>query len=721
MTIPETLHIGFQHHQAGRLAEAEALYRQVLAVRPDHAGALHLLGLIAHQVGRHDLAVEWIRRAILLNPKDPFAHFNLGEAYCATRRSEEAIEAYRRALELKPDFPEAHHNLGAALAGRGQLDEAAVEYRHALKLRPDFPEAHNNLGTVLYNRDQPDEAIPAYHSALKLRPDYPEANYNLGNALKDFGRFDEAVTAYHRALESKPNFAEACNNLGSALLKLGEFDEAMAAYRRAIELKSDSPMAHNNLGVALMERGKLDESLGEFYRAIELKPDYPDAHNNLGAALKRRGQLDEAIVAMRRALGFKPGYACAHSNLIYTLHFHPDHDAMIISEEYQRWNRQFGDPLKRFILPHANDRGLERRLRIGYVSPDFRDHPVGRYVMPLFERHDRERFEILCYSGVLRPDWMTERLRTLAQGWRTTVGVSDARLAETICADGVDILVDLALHTADNRLPVFARHSAPVQVTWLGHAGSTGLPSIGYRLTDSHMDPPGEPPDWSAEEPIRLPDCWCCYDPLGESPEISALPAFLGQRVTFGSLNNFAKVNEGVLTLWAQILEAVKGSRLLMLCPEGSMRERVRAFFGARGIGEEGVELVGARPRWAYLELFHRIDLALDPFPFSGMTTTCDALWMGVPVLTMPGALPASRAGLSLLSNVGLSELVASSEEDYVRIAVELAGNIPRLAELRATLRARMQASPLMDAPRFARNVEAAYRSMWARWCRTPK
>jgi len=345
---------------------------------------------------------------------------------------------------------------------------------------------------------------------------------------------------------------------------------------------------------------------------------------------------------------------------------------------------------------------------------------VGRFLLPLLERHDREQFEILCYSGVVWPDNVTERFRALAGGWRTTLGISDARLAEMIREDGVDILVDLALHTAGNRLPVFALQPAPVQVSWLGYPGGAGLPGIGYRLTDAYMDPPGKSPAGSVEEPVRLPGCWCCYQPVGNAPEITALPAFSAGGVTFGSLNNFAKVHEGVLALWARVLEAAPGSRLLMFCPEGRARERVRAFFAARRIAKERVELAPHLPRLEYLKLYHRIDIGLDPFPCNGMTTTCDALWMGVPVLTLPGDTPISRAGLSILTSVGLEELAASSEEDYVRIAADLVTDLPRLADLRATLRHRMLASPLMDAPRFARNVEAAYRSMWQRWCASP-
>jgi len=751
MTIPQAFDLAVKHHRAGRLAEAEALYRQILSAQPHHAGALHFLGLIAHGAGRHRLAVDLMRQSITFDPDNPIAHSNLGEACRAIGRVDEAMDACRRAIQIMPDFPNAHLNLGNALRDRGDLDQAVAAFRRALQLKPDYlealgnlghalrecgrldeavaafrralqikpdlPEAHYNLAIALREAGQLDEAIAANRRAVELRPGFPNAHSNLGNALRERGQLDDAIAECRRALQLKPDFPEAHNNLGNALRDRGQLDEAMAAYRSALQFKPDYPEAHYNLGVALRERGRLDEAIVAYQSALQRKPDFPEAHNNLGDALKELGELDEAIASFRRAFQRTPEFAAARSNLVYALHFHPNHDQRTIAEEHGRWNRQFSDPLKQLLQPHANDRDPNRRLRVGYVSPDFRDHPVGRHAWPLFRGHDRERVEILCYSGVVRPDRITERLRELSAGWRNTVGVLDARLAEMIREDAVDILVDLALHTAGNRLPVFAWQPAPVQVSWLGYPGSTGMPGIGYRFTDACMEPPGEESAWSAEEPVRLPDCWCCFEPADDSPEVNALPAASGAGVTFGSLNNFAKVHDGVLALWARALHAVKRSRLLMFCPEGRARERVRAFFGARGIGAERLELACFLPRHEYLSLYHRIDLALDPFPFNGMTTTCDALWMGVPVLTLPGAMPAARAGLSLLSSIGLAELAASSEDDYVRLATELAADLPRLANLRATLRARMLASPLMDAPLFAGNVETAYRSMWRRWC----
>ena len=701
----------------GRLDEAIANYRQAVELKPGFAEVHYNLGSALRERGQFKEAVDAFRRALELKPAFAEAHNNLGVALRDGGQLEEAITAYRRALELKPDNTEVHNNLGVALRDRGQLEEAIAACRHALQLKPDFPEALNNLGNALRDRGQLEEAIAAFHRVVTLKPGDPKAHYNLGNALREQGQPEEAIAAFRRALQLKPDDPDVHINLGNALREQGQFEEAIVAYRRALLLKPDYSEVHINLGNALRDRGQLDEAVAAYRRALQLEPDFPEALNNLGNALKDQGALDDAIAAYRQALRNRPEDARAHSNLIYALHLHPAQDHRTISEEHERWNRRFGDPLKQYVRPHANSRNPQRRLRVGYVSPDLRDHPVGRYLLPLFERHAREQFEILCYSGAARSDWMTERLRALAGGWRSTVGVPDERLAEMIREDGVDILVDLAMHTAGNRLPVFARQPAPVQVTWLGYPGSTGLHSIGYRLTDAHMEPPGEGSRWSAEEAIRLPDFWCCYDPVAEYPEITALPALSVECVTFGSLNNFAKVNEGVLTLWARVLRAATGSRLVMRCPEGRTRERVSEFFGAQGIAKERVELVGIVFHREYLRFYQRIDLGLDTFPYNGMSTTCDSLWMGVPVLTMPGTMPLSRLGFSLLSSAGLGDLVASSEEDYVRLAVELAGNLPRLAGLRTTLRARMQDSPLMDAPRFALNVEAAYRAMWQAWC----
>jgi len=751
VTTQQAFTLALQHHQAGRLADAETLYRQILTVEPNHADVLHHLGIIAHQAGRHDLALELIRKSIILQPHNPAAHFNLGEAYRTMGRFDEAVASYRRALGLKPDYLEAHLNLGVALRKRDQYDEAIASYRRALELKPDYFEAHLNLGNTLRGKRQFDEAIAAYRRALQLKPDHPDACNNLGNALWENGQLDEAIAAYRRALQLKPDHSDAGNNLGNALKEQGQFDEAIASFRRAVQLQPDQPEIHHNLGNAFREKGQLAEAVTAYRRALEIKPDYPEAHNNRGVALTRLGQLDEAVAAFRHALELKPHYAeahnnlggalvdkgrldeaiaefrkvvelhpdraWAHSNLIYTLHFHPGHDDGTIAGEQQRWARQFGEPLQRLIVPHTNDRDPERRLRIGYVSPNFHRHPICYFLTPLLEAHDKAGVEIYCYSSVKRSDEFTERVKKSANVWRDVFSLGDHALAQRIRADQIDILVDLTQHMANNRLLMFARKPAPIQIAWLGYPASTGLPAMDYRFTDVFMEPKGSLWSESVETPIRLPNSWFCFDPI-EHPEPAALPALRAGQVTFGSLNNFCKVNEAVLRLWVAILQAVEGSRLLLHCPAGTTQTRLRQWFEAQGIAGHRLELI---PRTAtraeYLELFQRIDIGLDPFPYNGGTTTCEALCMGVPVVSLAGRTAVSRLGLSVLTTAGLPELVAHSEEDYVRIAAELAGDLPRLAELRRTLRPRMQASPLMDAPRFARNIEAAYRTMWQRWC----
>jgi predicted O-linked N-acetylglucosamine transferase (SPINDLY family) len=413
----------------------------------------------------------------------------------------------------------------------------------------------------------------------------------------------------------------------------------------------------------------------------------------------------------------RPSYVAAHSSLVYSLHFCPGTDARTLYEEHRRWDRRFAEPIARLILPHPNEPAPERLLRIGYVSPDFRDHVVGRNLLPLFRAHDRRQFEIFCYSGVTRPDAVTELFRGHTDAWRDVTDRTDEQLAQVVREDRIDILVDLTLHMVGNRLLVFARKPAPVQVTFAGYPGTTGLSAIDYRLTDPYLDPPGLHDDHYSEESVRFFDSFWCYDPLDREPAVNPLPALANGFVTFGCLNHFGKVNRPVLRLWAEVMCAVAGSRLLLLAPEGPQRQSTLDRLGEDGVSPERVTFVAHQPQQAYLGLYRHIDVVLDTFPYNGHTTSLDSLWMGVPVITLVGQTAVGRAGLSQLTNLGLLELIGGTPEDFVRIAVDLAGDPPRLGELRATLRGRMEASPLMDVERFARAIEAAYRSMWQRWC----
>ncbi len=529
------------------------------------------------------------------------------------------------------------------------------------------------------------------------------------------------MAAYRRATEIDPSFAEACNSLGAMLQESGGLDDAIAAYRRAIEIKPDYAAAHSNLGAASLCNGHFDEALTHCHRALRFDSNDVGAHNNLGMTLQNVGRLDEAIEVYKNALTLRPNFSGAHSNLILTMNYHPRFTAEAILAESRYWDEIHALPYAVRTRPHANARDPERRLRIGYVSPDFRCHSVSYFVEPLLAAHDRNAVEVFCYADVARPDEMTARLQTLADGWRSTVGLSDAEVADQIGKDRIDILVDLAGHTAGNRLLAFAQRPAPVQVTWLGYPNTTGLSAIDYRFTDGIADPEGIAEAHHSEILVRLPGGFLCYGPPAMSPELTPPPAARSGQVTFGSFNNLAKVTSEVVKAWASILKAVPGSRILIkskpLADEAT-RAHYLALFAAQGIEANRIELISAIPSISgHLAAYENVDIALDPFPYNGTTTTCEALWLGVPVITLCGACHAARVGASLLTAVGLTDLIAETSDGYIETAAGLAKNIDRLKALRKDLRPRMAASPLCDGETFARSMEAAYRDMWQCWC----
>jgi predicted O-linked N-acetylglucosamine transferase (SPINDLY family) len=734
VTIQQAFDLALQHHRAGRLREAEQLYRQILTQEPQRVEVLHNLGVLAYQAGRHDDAADLIRRAVVLRPNWPEAHSDLGEAMRCAGQLDQSIAAHRQAIALRPDYAEAHNNLGNALRDNGKIEQAIAAYRQAIACNPSLAEAHNNLGNALCDNGQPDVAIPAYHQAIALRPNYAEAHGNLGEALRQNGHPDQAVTRCHQAIALGHDGPEAHYNLGNALRDKGQMNEAIAAYRRAIALKTDFVEAHNNLGVALKDNGQIDEAISVCRQAIALNPNRPEAHCNLGHALSGAGQLNEAIAAYRQSIALNPKLPNIHSNLLLLMQLHPDYDAAAITEEHRRWNHQHAEPLKTFIQPHLNDRRPGRRLRIGYVSADFQEHALARFLLPLLRNHDKSQVEVFAYAQMNRADAITQQMRALVDGWRSITGLPDAPAADLIRRDQIDILVDLSGHTQGNRLMVMARKPAPVQVTYLGYANTTGLTSIDYRLTDALADPPGLTEQFHSEQLIRLPDGMWCTDPIetvlpvNELPALSASngpalsasngPARSSGRITFGCLNNFLKVNEKMLTLWASILLKAPWSRMILMTPEGSVPDWVFRVMKSRQIATQRIEFRKRCPgRSDFLRLYHEVDIALDPFPYHGTATTLEALWMGLPVVTLAGSAHVSRVGASLLQRIGLPELVAQTPEQYVQIAAELADDLPRLRELRQGLRQRMQRSPLMDGPQFARNIEAAYRQMWWTWC----
>ncbi len=581
---------------------------------------------------------------------------------------------------------------------------------------------HNQFGKTVCDRGQVRDGAAHFEQAIALDDEYTDAYNNLGNALSVLGQMGKAIGCYRRALELQPDNAMVHNNLGNTLARIGQAEEAVAHYRSALALRPDNAQMHNNLGNTLATLGRAREAIVHYERAIAIRSDYAEVHGNLANALAACGRANEAFERFEQALALTPDNDATYSNLLLVLNGSTRFDEAAVFAAHRRYAERFETLLMASRPKHANDRTPDRPLRIGYVSSDLRMHSVAWFIEPVLANHDRERFEVYAYHGHEVEDEVSGRLRSHVTQWRRLVGLSDEEVASGIQEDRIDILVDLNGHTAMNRLLVFARKPAPVQVTWLGYPNTTGLAAMDYRLTDRFADPEGMTERYHTETLLRLPESFSCYRPPDAAPEVGTLPGGERGAVTFGSFNNRSKIGPEVIALWARVLHGVPGSRLMLKgkgYDDESVQEALLEAFRAHGIGEERLRLFGGYDTHAeHLRRYHEIDIALDPFPYNGTTTTCDALWMGVPVVTLAGTTHVARVGVSLLNHLGLTEWIANSAREYVEIAARWATDVQRLAPLRRELRVRMASSPLTDALTFTRHLESAYRSMWQHWCR---
>jgi protein O-GlcNAc transferase len=654
--LVQTIALAGEYHAAGKLGEAEALYRRVLAADPRRVDARCGLGVLLSQTGRHEEALKNLPGEVVMKSGSTLLLVALAGSRLATGDAEGAVMCLRQALAVDPSCPEAHNTLGAAFLAQGRILDAVLALRAAIEHRPAFPDAFYNLGRTLQAADMPTDALAAYSSALRYAPGHAPAHLNMGFALRDLGRLDDAAASFRRAMTSRPGYCEAMHNLG--------------------------------------------------------------------VTLAEQGQAATGVAWLRRAIETDPENAAAHSALVYLMLFDPASTAEQLTTEAARWNERHAAALMPANPVFENPRDPHRRLRVGYVSPDFRAHAECRFMLPLLENHDGAQFEIHCYSSVRKPDDITARMGRLAHVWHEVRDLTDAQLAGRIGEDRIDILIDLTMHMENHRLLVFARRPAPVQISWLAYPGTTGLRTMDYHLTDRHLVPPAadsSAPVASAERPLYLPDSWFCYQAAPDLPDVSPLPALSAGIVTFGSLNTYRKISPEVLELWARLLAAVERAgpkaRLLLITPEGTHRAALRSFLEERGVEAARVELLAPLPYADYVRTCQRIDIALDPFPHGGATTTLDLLNMGVPVLSLRGHTPAGRLGESLFTTANLPDWLAGTPDEYVEKAVRFAQDLPRLANLRAGLREKVAHSPLMDAPRFARHFEHALREAWHTWC----
>jgi predicted O-linked N-acetylglucosamine transferase (SPINDLY family) len=715
-TIPEALHLALQHHQAGRLQEAEALYRQILQVEPNHPDALHLLGVIAQQAGRHDVAVDYIGRAIGLNPTVAEYHNNIGEAYRAQGKLEAAAAHYRQALALKPTYAEPFNNLGIVFSLQGKLEEAVGQYRQALALAPANAETHYNLGNALKALDRLEEAVAHFQQAVTLKPIFAEAHCNLGWTLQEQGRLGEAVASYLQALALKPGYAVACNNLGNALKAQGQLAEATAQFRQAVAFEPAFAEAYNNLGLALQEQGKFEEASAAYRQALALKPAYAQAETHLmhlSQQLCEWSNLDDLFDRQLQLVSAQPS-ARISPFIILSIPSSPAQQLACA----RSWVVNHLAPIARLRdgLGFSFTRRSKRRLRIGYLSADFRQHPVACLIAELFELHDRRSFEVLGYS--YGPDDGSELRKRLARACDRFVDITAASYADAarrIHADGIDILVDLMGYTKAARTEIVALRPAPVQVNYLGYPGTMGADFIDYIITDRFITPPGQEPFFS-EQFACLPDCYQINDrrrAVAESIPARKECGLPENGLVLCGFHNPFKITPRLFDVWMRVLREIPGSVLWLRRPGREAVANLHREAKVRRVDPERLVFQPSVSFGQYMAHLRMADLFLDTVPYNAQTTASDALWAGLPVLTCAGEPFASRVAGSLLTAIGLPELITYSLPEYEARALHLARNPAELAGLRERLAKNRLTAPLFDSKRYTRHLEKAYRLMW--------
>ena len=751
---------GANFHKQGNLQEAEAHYRHVLATNPNQPDALHLMGVLAHQVQKNEFALSLITKSLAIRPGHVDTMMNLASVQQALGDVAKAEQTLNEAIKRHPNAAELWFNKGNLYELGRQHEKAIDAFTQGLKIRPEWPEAYVQLAVSYTSLHRVDEAVAALREALRIRPDYKPAITNLGTLLSDNGRHDEAVAHYEALLADEANASEIYlyNHLGVIHDNAMQWDKSMVMHEKALALDPENPDTLNNYANSLSAAGKKKESEELYKHALRVRPDDTRTYYNLGllylsmndllaaeAAYLRAielgagdasfvgssslylsmgnlyvnmGNLPKALEYLRMAMEMDVGHHIAHSNYLFMMHYHPELSPDDIMKETRVWAHNYTAGV--VPLTHeGHDRTPGRRMKLGFVSADFRDHPVNVYFEPILKSLNRQHVEIFCYNNNGIVDHVTKRLQSYGDEWHQIQLLDDARAAALIKQHGVDILIDLSGHTAGSRLRMFAHKPAPIQATWIGYFNSTGVPAIDYIITDRYLLPP-EDEYLYTEKPLRLPTSGACYQLRGVEVEVNPLPALARGFTTFGCFSAISKITPSVLELWAEILKRVPTAQLYLKNAAFSqvmMHDKYREIFAGLGVNPERLRFGGQDDIKTYLAEYNEVDIMLDTFPYNAATTTLDALWMGVPPIALKGNMLVSHIGESMLGAVGLQECVAATKEEYVEKAVALAANATRLAEIRAGLRATLEASPMTDAKRFTVGLEDALRAVWTEWC----
>jgi protein O-GlcNAc transferase len=709
--------LALAHHQAGRLGPAELAYAAHLAENPDDSEARHLLGVLRHQQGRTAEGRELIRAAIARAPSVGAYHANLGILEAALGDNAAAAAAFDRACVLAPAITGQIRPLrAAACLAAGDFAQAEADFAQLASTAPEDGSAWRGLALARHARADAAGALPAYRRALALLPDDVPTMNGLGAALLDTGSAGESLAVLERAAASAAPWGPLLSNLGNARRATSDARGAIEALRRAVACDPDNATTLANLAAVLSEEGGLGEAAELCRQALRIAPDDTAARTNLAACLFDSGDVEAAVGMWRR----NTADPRAGSNALYALNFLPASSRSSMHAAAREWaERHARVGSATHPAAFANPRDPDRRLRVGIVSPDLRSHSVAWFLLPVLEALDRAAVEIHAFAELSVEDPITARIREHVAGWHPTAGQDDGAMADAIRAAGIDVLIDLAGHTAGGRLGPFMLRAAPVQMSWLGYPEVTGIEAIDWRITDASVDPPGtEAPGPAGERPMRLESGFHAYRLPEGAPGVQSRS---GTEIVFGSFNNWPKHSPDCLSAWAEILARVPHARLVLknkAMGDPATREAMRAFFAGRGIDPGRIEaLVRVSDPRGHLALYGMVDIALDPFPYNGVTTTCEALSMGVPVVTLRGTTSAGRVGAALLERIGCLELVAGERAAYISRAVELAGDRGSLATYRTTLRDRIERSPIGDRTKVANELVAAIRAAWTAWC----
>lgn len=712
--------LGHLYQLYGRWSDAAAAFGQAVHVQGDFVPAWQKLAAMELRSNRREQALAAAEQAVALAPEQAAGWFHLADALGRFERWPESVQALERCLRLQPEFPEALNNLGLARKSQGDHEGAVKALKDALKQTPlSIPgnaamaaETCANLAQLELDGHRLQAAHQWSTQALAIDPRNAKVQFTQGNLLHAQGQHERAASALRLALELQPDFPEALNNLGNILLSLRRHSESIATFERAIAQRSDYVDALANLGNAQREASYPDLAEKALQEAIRIRPDFAAAYSNLGNAYFDQGKVDLALNSYRRGIELGQDDRDFVPNYLFALNYSPSASDEELAKETRRLTQVYYDPLLREPPAIDGDAIAVRRLRVGYVSPDFWMHPVARFMLPILDHHDRNRFEIFAYSSRYLKDLMTNEIQKRVEHWRDVHQLDDAALADQIRADGIDLLIDLTMYARDCRPGLFARKPAPIQIAYLAYVGTTGLAGMDYRITDTVLDPPEQPPLPFSEQPLRLPRCWWSFavpPSVVQIPPVVAPPCLQDGVITFGSLNNFVKVNEEVRKLWATLVASVAGSRLVLHIKETRARDGLLEFFEDHGVDRDRITLVGYQNGPAYMATYGTIDIALDTWPFAGGTTSFDALWMGVPLVTLVGERSSGRGGASILTTLGRPEWIASNADDYIAIAQRLAADPQQLATIRSGLRRELQSSPLMDGAGFTRELEQLY------------